>query len=59
MLIDQHRALYEAIIGGRAEEARALSNRHIDYVQEVLAEVQQEAQRVARAQRRSEVGSRS
>ncbi|MDM8348193.1 FCD domain-containing protein [Pseudomonas sp. sp1636] len=52
MLIDQHRALYEAIIEGRAEDARQLSNRHIDYVQEVLAEVQQQAQRVARAQRR-------
>ncbi|QNH07722.1 FCD domain-containing protein [Pseudomonas sp. B11D7D] len=52
MLICQHRALYEAIIEGRAEEARDLSNQHIDYVQEVLSEVQLEAQRVARAQRR-------
>lgn len=59
VLISQHRALYEAIIQGRGEEARALSNRHIDYVQEVLAEVRQEAQREARAQRRSEVGSRT
>ena len=54
MLISQHRALYEAIVEGRAEQARELSNRHIDYVQEVLAEVQQEAQRMARAQRRSQ-----
>lgn len=53
MLINQHRALYEAIIGGRADEARALSNQHIDYVQEVLAEVRQQVQREARAQRRS------
>jgi len=52
MLIGQHRALYEAIIEGRAEDARDLSNQHIDYVQEVLSEVQLEAQRVARAQRR-------
>ena len=52
MLISQHRALYEAILEGRAEDARALSNRHIDYVQEVLSEVQLEARRVARAQRR-------
>lgn len=52
MLIGQHRALYQAIIEGRAEDARELSNQHIDYVQEVLSEVQQEAQRVARAQRR-------
>lgn len=52
MLIEQHRALYRAIIEGRAEDARSLSNQHIDYVQEVLAEVQQETQRMARAQRR-------
>ena len=51
-LIEQHRALYEAIMEGRAEEARGLSNRHIDYVQEVLAEVQQQARREERAQRR-------
>ena len=35
MLIEQHRDLYQAIIEGRAEDARKLSNRHIDYVQEV------------------------
>ncbi len=51
-LIEQHRALYEAIMEGHAEEARGLSNRHIDYVQEVLAEVQQQARREERAQRR-------
>jgi GntR family transcriptional repressor for pyruvate dehydrogenase complex len=55
MLISQHRALYEAIVEGRAEDARALSDRHIDYVQEVLAEVQLEARRVERAQRRGAV----
>lgn len=52
MLISQHRALYEAIVQGRAEDARRLSEQHIDYVQEVLAEVQLEAQRQARAERR-------
>lgn len=52
MLIAQHRALYEAIMQGNAEEARNLSNQHIDYVQEVLAEVQLEARRMERAQRR-------
>src|SRR5690606_37002787 len=52
LLIRQHRALYEAIIEGRAEDARELSQQHIDYVQEVLSEVQLEAQRLARAQRR-------
>ena len=36
----------------RATEAREVIHRHINYVQEVLAEGQQEAQRLARAQRR-------
>jgi GntR family transcriptional repressor for pyruvate dehydrogenase complex len=52
VLLQQHRALYEAIIEGRAEEARELSSQHIHYVEEVLAEVRQEERRVARAQRR-------
>lgn len=52
MLMAQHRELYEAIVERRAEEARAISHRHIQYVQEVLAEGQQEARRLARAQRR-------
>lgn len=52
MLMRQHQELFEAIVAGRAEEARAISSRHIHYVQEVLAEVQQEAHREARARRR-------
>ena len=52
MLINQHRDLYLAIIEGRAEQARDVSTRHLLYVQEVLAEVRQEVQRVARAERR-------
>lgn len=53
-LMAQHRELYEAIIGARAEEAREVSDRHIHYVQEVLAEVQQQARRLARSQRRQD-----
>ncbi|XXF08000.1 FCD domain-containing protein [Pseudomonas sp. D1-3] len=52
MLNAQHRALYEAIMQGRAEDARALSNQHIDYVQEVLADVVRQEAREQRAQRR-------
>lgn len=52
MLINQHRDLYQAIIEGRAEQAREVSTRHLLYVQEVLEEVRQEVQRVARAERR-------
>lgn len=52
MLMSQHRALYEAIVEGRAEDAREVSSRHIHYVQEVLSEGQREVERTARAQRR-------
>lgn len=52
MLISQHRELFMAIMEGRAEDAREVSSRHILYVQEVLEEVRNEAQRVARAERR-------
>lgn len=52
MLISQHRELYQAIMDGHAEQAREVSSRHILYVQEVLEEVRQEVQRVARAERR-------
>ena len=51
-LINQHRDLYLAIIEGRAEQAREVSTRHLLYVQEVLEEVRQEVQRMARAERR-------
>ena len=53
MLIAQHRDLYLAIVEGRAQDAREVSSRHILYVQEVLQEAHEEAQRVARAERRS------
>jgi len=52
VLVTQHRQLYEAIVARQAEAARALSSRHIEYVQQVLAEGQQEARRRARAERR-------
>ena len=53
MLISQHRELYLAIIEGRAEDAREVASRHLMYVQEVLEEVRQEVQRMARAERRN------
>lgn len=53
MLITQHRDLYLAIVEGRAQDAREVSSQHILYVQEVLEEVRQEVQRVARAERRN------
>ncbi|TBU95711.1 FCD domain-containing protein [Stutzerimonas kirkiae] len=52
MLMKQHRELLDAILERRADDAREVATRHIDYVQEVLAEGHQEHQRMARAQRR-------
>ena len=51
-LMSQHRELYDAIMQGRAEEAREISHRHISYVREVLEEAQDEVRRLERAQRR-------
>ncbi|MCK9533420.1 MAG: FCD domain-containing protein [Pseudomonas sp.] len=55
MLIEQHRALYQAIQSGQAEQARQLSNQHIEYVCEVLAEVDEEQLRVQRSERRKRI----
>lgn len=55
MLIKQHRELYMAIMEGRGEDARDISSRHINYVQEVLEEVRQQVQRTARAERRNKM----
>ncbi|GGD07381.1 FCD domain-containing protein [Halopseudomonas salina] len=52
MLMKQHSELYQAIMAGEAQKARAFSDSHIHYVQEVLADVLEESHRVARAQRR-------
>ena len=52
MLVAQHGALFEAIMQGRADEARRLASEHISYVQEVLDQSQQESVRMARSQRR-------
>lgn len=55
MLLEQHRALYQAIKSGDAELARTLSNQHIEYVCEVLAEVDKEQLRLQRSERRKRV----
>lgn len=51
-LLAQHEALYRAIMDRRAEDARSLACAHLDYVQEVLSDAQDEARRVERANRR-------
>lgn len=55
ILIEQHRALYNAIKAGEAEQARHLSNQHIDYVGEVLAEADEEQLRLQRSERRKNI----
>lgn len=55
VLLEQHRALHQAIKAGQAEQARSLSNQHIEYVCEVLAEVDEEQLRVQRSERRKGV----
>ena len=52
MLVEQHQALFAAIMQGRAEDARKIASEHISYVQDVLAQSQEENRRMARAQRR-------
>ncbi|GHC23678.1 transcriptional regulator [Kushneria pakistanensis] len=51
-LSHQHQALFEAVMAREPELARDIAQRHIHYVQQVLAEVHAEAQRMARARRR-------
>jgi len=52
MLVEQHQALFAAIMQGRAEDARKIASEHISYVQDILAQSQEENRRMARAQRR-------
>lgn len=51
-LIAQHQALFDAIMEGRAEDARRIAGEHIRFVQSVLDEREEEIRRLARAQRR-------
>lgn len=53
-LLAQHQSLYDAIAGGRPDDARRLASEHMDYVQEVLDESHDEVLRIERARRRRE-----
>jgi GntR family transcriptional repressor for pyruvate dehydrogenase complex len=39
LLLDQHRAVYEAVIAGDAEAARAAAEAHIDFTRDALLEI--------------------
>lgn len=51
-LMSQHQKLYNAIIEGREEEARAIAGEHIQFVQQTIAERGETARRRERALRR-------
>ena len=51
----QHRALLEAILEGRAEDARGLAHEHLDYVKAGLMDMQRAESRARRAERRSQL----
>eukprot|EP00163_Fabomonas_tropica_P024832 TRINITY_DN4278_c0_g1_i1.p1 TRINITY_DN4278_c0_g1~~TRINITY_DN4278_c0_g1_i1.p1 ORF type:complete len:259 (-),score=29.91 TRINITY_DN4278_c0_g1_i1:453-1229(-) len=54
-LKQQHQALFEAIVEGHADEARALAGSHIQYVQQQLSERTENNRRLARARRRGQM----
>ncbi|MEP1216428.1 MAG: GntR family transcriptional regulator [Marinobacter sp.] len=52
-LMEQHRLLFEAIIEGRADDARHFAGQHIQYAQNVLSEQHENDRRMQRSLRRS------
>lgn len=55
LLMTQHRALLEAILEGRAEDARTLAHAHLEYVKMGLMDLQRAKSRAQRAERRSQL----
>ncbi|MBB3192023.1 GntR family transcriptional regulator [Halomonas cerina] len=54
-LMEQHRALLDAILEGHAEEARARAHEHLVFVEEGLLELERAETRAQRALRRAQV----
>ncbi|MFC0239944.1 FCD domain-containing protein [Rhodopseudomonas telluris] len=50
-LNDQHREIRDAVISGDAESARAAASRHLDFVEDRLQRIEEDAQRQRRASR--------
>lgn len=55
-LMEQHRRLFEAIIEGRADDARYFAGQHIQYAQHVLSEQHESDRRMERSLRRTTRG---
>ncbi len=53
-LIQQHRALFEAIMEGRAEDARNAAHEHLVFVEDSLLELERAETRAQRALRRAQ-----
>lgn len=56
-LMEQHRLMFEAIIEGRADDARHFAGQHIQYAQRVLSERQESERRMERSLRRKSPGT--
>lgn len=50
-ILEQHTAIYEAIMESKPDSAQQASHQHLRYVQTVLMEMEQEARRLTRLQR--------
>lgn len=59
-LLEQHRAIYEAVVGGNPQRARETAARHIDFVEQAAAEAARtsEWQRVSRLRLQQRTGDR-
>lgn len=51
-LMEQHTALYEAILSGDAELAKMVAGDHINYVRQVLDELERDQKRIVQSERR-------
>lgn len=55
-VMEQHKALYDAIMAGNADEARAAVHSHLVFVEDNLLKMRREESRIQRSLRRSEKG---
>ncbi|MFD1382996.1 GntR family transcriptional regulator [Rhodanobacter aciditrophus] len=54
-VMEQHKALYDAIMAGKPEEARAAVHSHLVFVEDNLLKMRREESRIQRSLRRSEM----
>jgi len=54
LIMNHHKAMYDAIIAGNAEEARTAAHAHLVFVEDNLLKMRQEETRIQRSLRRTE-----